>query len=132
MLRRVDLPEPELPRRAKNSPPRISRETWFTARITVAPKRYSRVRFSVWMRGAAVGIVELSPMILRQGEQGSYALGRVREAVAVEQAGAELCTSRLRRFEMGRSSAAPLHFQVGQGIGALGHRRREDRSTLGR
>jgi len=37
-LRRVDLPEPELPRRATNSPPAMERETSSTARMAVAPR----------------------------------------------------------------------------------------------
>src|SRR5262249_712354 len=65
----VDLPEPELPSRAKNSPVAISSEISFTARIRVSPKRYSRETFSAWMRvgvGAIVGSASVirSPGIL--------------------------------------------------------------------
>jgi len=35
---RVDLPEPELPRRATNSPPAIERETSSTARMEEVPR----------------------------------------------------------------------------------------------
>src|SRR5882762_6046361 len=42
MLNSVDLPEPELPKRARNSPFSTVRETSSTARMTVSPSRYSR------------------------------------------------------------------------------------------
>ena len=34
----VDFPEPELPRRARNSPGSTARETSFTARIVESPR----------------------------------------------------------------------------------------------
>src|ERR1700704_1010517 len=57
---KVDLPEPELPRRARNSPARTSRETSSTAWIMVSPSLYWREAF--WalicvVAGVWVGIV---------------------------------------------------------------------------
>src|SRR6202030_361010 len=59
-LRSVDLPEPELPSRARNSPARTSRETSFTAWMRVSPSLYWREAFSalIWVVARVwVGIV---------------------------------------------------------------------------
>src|SRR6267154_2090178 len=59
-LSKVDLPEPELPSRARNSPARTSRETSLTARMMVSPSLYWREAFSALICVGAsvwVGIV---------------------------------------------------------------------------
>src|SRR5579883_33137 len=60
-LSRVDLPEPELPRRATNSPPASERETSLTARTVESPRRYSRVTLCADRRGPSMGHFHLCP-----------------------------------------------------------------------
>src|ERR1700680_2327688 len=52
-FRKVDFPDPELPRRARNSPARMSRETSFTAVMTASPSRYCRETFWAWIKGCS-------------------------------------------------------------------------------
>src|SRR5437016_12577077 len=47
----VDLPEPELPSSARNSPEGISSETSLTAGMRVSPRRYCRETFCAWSKG---------------------------------------------------------------------------------
>src|ERR1700686_4732684 len=73
MLNSVDLPDPELPKRARNSPFSTLRETASTARMTVSPSRYSRDTLSASMSIGAAGIVRLLNCITQRRRR-SYAV----------------------------------------------------------
>src|SRR6202140_5041324 len=81
-LSNADLPEPELPSSARNSPARTSRETSLTAWMRVSPSLYWREAFSalIWVVASVwVGIVGPAlglHIVIRAKGIGYFAVGR--------------------------------------------------------